>query len=310
MSGHAKVNVFFSYKIALFNRNKEYCKTLEILVGKGGVLWEYFHLYEAALDDESYGDIQKLGDVEKLCKKLSDEWLWSKENFPNENEMLIDPTGRDPLAVRGGNLPGDDDTRIKELVEKRMELEDRVYGLETNLGDMSLERDDLKKLCFDKEKSVSNLQRKVSLLMCEHRSIENNLVELEDILESQSKMNMEKEKEICDLKERLMIVQNNEIDRQESVMLTQDMDIVTGLTIENEDLRAHLTNSQILLKNMQRELKMVKDKSHVDKYSLPTSYSMCKGSSSDKKRGKARYHTLATSGNMSTTSNYSESYYR
>jgi hypothetical protein len=107
-----------------------------------------------------------------------------------------------------------------------------------------------------------------------------------------------------------MIVQNHEIDRQESVMLTQDMDIVTGLTIENEDLRAHLTNSQILLKNMQRELKMVKDEYHVEKYSLPTSYSMRKGSSSEKKPGKARYHTLATSGNMSTTSNISESYYR
>jgi hypothetical protein len=197
MSGHGKVDFFF-YGLALFNRNKEYCKTLEILVGKSGVLWEYFHLYEGTLDDESYQDIQKLDSVEKLCKKLSDEWLWSKENFPDENELLIDPTGRDPLAVRSGNSPSDDHIRIKELVETRIELEDQVNGLETNLGDMTLQRDDLKKLCFDKEKSVSNLQRKVSLLMCEHRSIENNLVELEDILESQSKMNTEKEKEICD----------------------------------------------------------------------------------------------------------------
>jgi len=55
-----------------------------------------------------------------------------------------------------------DETKLKELIDKRIELEDKIYILENEMEDVTIERDDLRKECDVKDRAVANLQRKVS----------------------------------------------------------------------------------------------------------------------------------------------------
>lgn len=305
---------------AQYNRNKSYCKTLEILVGKDGALWEYLNLHEQSQQNLntsssniyktdatqlSIVNTQKLDNVERLVKKQSEEWLWSKETFEKENDMIFDE--KQLINLPEYSTLNMDDSKMKELVDKRVELENRVYVLETSLEEAESQRDELRKQCDEKEKAVANLQRKVSLLMCEHRSIEKNLTELEEILENQSKINVEKEREICQQKEKLTCASQQ---NQSGVNNTEADELVAGQTIENEDLRAHQTNSQILLKNMQREQKMVKEENREKERDMYTSPYSRRNDRSKDVRYTGKYNTSATIGRMSTVSNEGDSYYR
>ena len=142
--------------------------------------------------------------------------------------------------------------------------------------------------------------------MCEHKNIEQNINELEDVLEGQANITRDKEREICRLKKEIEIINKEKMELSKEDLVEQEL--VTGLTIENEDLRAHLTNSQILLKNMKSELRMANWQSRETNFFENSPVRL--NTSSDDHRHGMRYQTLGSSVNVSHISYSDKPYYK